>query len=510
MRPLALLLAAVSLPVFAAVGCGQNETASSATALAPAGSLMYGEIDLDPSGDQKRAIEQLAAQFPGEGSAGERLQTLIEKGLRESDAPISFEKDIEPWLGDTAAFFVTGSLRDDGPQSGAALIAADDEEAARDALANAIEGKQLKQRYEGVEYLVGDDDTAAGVVDGFAVIGTEGGLKAAIDTMQGGSPLSDDDAYTDAVAGAADDRLGLFYLNSPKLLEAMQGSDGAEALRSFEDFFEDPYVATLDVDGDSVSFEADAPESLAKLLPFFGEGSELMNELPADSWLALAQPDLGKVLDYYAEAFGASVGGREALESQLRTMTGLDLERDVLGWMGDFAVFVRGTSVSELNGAIVIETKDPEASGRLLARLEVLIERSEQSSGTRVGPLSAPGGGEGFTLRDDEFAAPIHIFQRDDRVVAAFGDAAARDALDPAETLADSAEYADAARSLDGYAISTYVAVAPILELVDSTEAGADPGWREARPYLEPLKALVAGTAGDDDELRSAVKILVK
>jgi hypothetical protein len=54
------------------------------------------------------------------------------------------------------------------------------------------------------------------------------------------------------------------------------------------------------------------------------------------------------------------------------------------------------------------------------------------------------------------------------------------------------------------------VAVAPILELVDSTEAGADPGWRGARPYLEPLKALVAGTAGDDDELRSAVKILVK
>ena len=81
MRPLALLLAAVSLPVFAAVGCGQNETASSATALAPAGSLMYGEIDLDPSGDQKRAIEQLAAQFPGEGSADtekRRLQLLGE------------------------------------------------------------------------------------------------------------------------------------------------------------------------------------------------------------------------------------------------------------------------------------------------------------------------------------------------------------------------------------------------------------------------------------------------
>jgi hypothetical protein len=510
MRTLVLLLAAVSLPVFAAVGCGQNETASSATTLAPAESLMYGEIDLDPSGDQKRAIEELAAKFPGEGSAGERLQSLIEKALQESDAPISFQKDVEPWLGDTVAFFVTGGGRGDGPQSGAALIAADDEAAARDALDKAMEGKQREKSYEGVDYLLGEDDSAAAVVDGFAVIGTERGLKAAIDTAEGGSPLSEDDAYTDAVADAADDRLGLFYLNSPKLLETIQSGPGAQALGSFKDFFEDPYLATLDVDGDGLSFEADAPESLAKLFPFFGEGSALMNELPADSWLAFAQPDLGKVLDHYVEAFGASFGGREVLESQLRAMTGLDLQRDVLGWMGDFAVFVRGTSVSDLNGALVIETKDPEASVRLLSRLEVLAGRSDQSSGTRVGPLSAPGGGDGFTLRDDEFAAPIHIFQREDRVVVAYGDAAARDAFDPAENLGDSPGYADAAKSLDGYAISMYLAVEPILELIDSTEAGADPGWQEARPYLEPLKALVAGTQGDAGELRSALKLLVE
>jgi hypothetical protein len=30
------------------------------------------------------------------------------------------------------------------------------------------------------------------------------------------------------------------------------------------------------------------------------------------------------------------------------------------------------------------------------------------------------------------------------------------------------------------------------------------------RPYLEPLKALLGGTAGDADELHSAFKILVE
>jgi hypothetical protein len=30
------------------------------------------------------------------------------------------------------------------------------------------------------------------------------------------------------------------------------------------------------------------------------------------------------------------------------------------------------------------------------------------------------------------------------------------------------------------------------------------------KPYLEPLSALVAGTSGDGDDMRSAVKLVVK
>ena len=39
-------------------------------------------------------------------------------------------------------------------------------------------------------------------------------------------------------------------------------------------------------------------------------------------------------------------GGRDAIERQLKAATGLDLQKDVIAWMGDFGVFVRGTSVS--------------------------------------------------------------------------------------------------------------------------------------------------------------------
>jgi hypothetical protein len=91
--------------------------------------------------------------------------------------------------------------------------------------------------------------------------------------------------------------------------------------------------------------------------------------------------------------------------------------------------------------------------------------------------------------------------------VGTFGDAAAADAVAPAQRLGDSPEFQDAAQSIDGYAVNLYLAVAPVLELADSQVAG-DPDWQSAKLYLEPLEAIVSGTAGDHDELRTALKIL--
>jgi hypothetical protein len=499
MRKLALLVALVSIPVLVALGCGKDEAASSATSLAPSGSQLYAEVNLDPSGNQKEAIDELISKFPGHGSAGERLRSLIEDGLRESDAPIGFAKDVEPWLGDTAAFFIT----DANSGAGAALIATDDEDAARDAIEKSFESDAREKSYEGVDYFA-SDDAAGGVVDGFVVAGNERGFRAAVDASDGGSTLDGDESYEEATADLSADRLGLFYVNMPELGRSLRQEAAGVPLAPFRDIFKDPVVATFDVDSDGVSFEADAPASLAKSVPFFGQGSALVEELPADSWLALAQPDLGGVLDGYIEAFGAAAGGRDMIESQFRSVTGLDLNRDLLDWMGDFAVFVRGTSVAELNGGIVIETSDPAASARLISRLGQL---SRTSPGTKVEPFSAPGGGKGITLRDSDVPAPVHVFQRDDRFVVAYGDAAAADAVAPAQRLGDSQEFQDAAQSIDGYAVNLYLAVAPVLELAES-QAGNDADWQSAKPYLEPLEALVSGTAGDNDELRSAFKIL--
>ena len=513
MRKLLLTIAVLSATALPVAGCGgdDGEAASGASELAPAGAAIYAEATLKPEGDQKQAVDAILAKFPGGGQAGEKLKELIEKGLRESDAGITFKDDIEPWLGDEAAFFASGLDSSGDFKVQAALFATEDEDKAQAALEKSAEGKITRKTYNDVEYLMDEaeeDSNSGAVFDGFLVAGSEAGVKAAIDASKGDSKLSDDEAFKNALEGAAEDRLGLFYLNSPELMKTVQQS-GTTLPDSFKRFFQEPFVATLDADDDGVLFEATIPEELGKAFAFFGQGSDLLNDMPADSWLALGQTDFGKLLDFYVDAFAGAVGGRDAVEQQFRAATGLDLQKDVIDWMGDFGVFVRGTSVPELDGALVVETSDEAASARFLTALERLA-KNESEPGGRVGPLSAPGGGKGFTVTTSGIPKPIHAFQRSGRVVFAYGDAAATDAVDAGEKLGDSPEFTATRDSLGDYDVSFYLLMQPIFDLVDSTEAASDADWQDAKPYLEPLSALVGGTSGDGDDLRSALKIVVK
>jgi Protein of unknown function (DUF3352) len=499
------LVAALLLAVAVAAGCGSDKK-SSAAELAPRGSIVYGEATLKPEGDQKQAIERLVAKFPGTGDPGARIQKLIEDALRESDSGLSFERDVKPWLGDEAAFFATAPARGDADDAKAAVIVqTDDEDAALDAVEKAAKGDVEKASYEGHDYLRSNEG-AAGTVDGFLVAGNEDGFKAAVDTAEGDEPLSDFDDYDQALEDVPDDRLAFFYVNAGELLESVSGL-GSTALAPLRRAFGEPYVASIDADDDGVEVSATLPESAAAFFgPLLGRGSsDLVGDLPAGSWLGLGQPDLGRTLERYVDLFASAAGGRRVLEQQLRQQTGLDLERDIIGWMGDFSLFVRGDSKSSLNGALVIDTIDEAASRRAIAAIERLLRREGEAG---LGRLSAPGGGEGFSLRrDDDLPQPFHVFQRAGHVVIAYGDAAARDALDPSAKLGDMAEFRDAARTLgEGFDVSTYVAIAPIFALIEN-EGDAD--VERAKPYLEPLEAIVAGAKQDGDRIESRLRITV-
>ena len=506
-RTLLTLTALLSAAVVA-VGCGSDGSGSSTGAsLAPAGSLIYGEATLEPEGDQKAAIDSLIEKFPGQGSAGDRIRNLMEKAFAESDSGLSYKKDVEPWLGEEAAFFLSRIEAGGDSGDGGLMVATEDEDKAQAALDKAIDGKRAE--YKDTEYFT-EDGGAAGVVDGWVVIATMRAFKAAVDVADDGRSLEDNEDFQKTLEDASEDRLGYFYINTPAFVKTLERSPAGAQLGQFRDFFKEPLVATMNADESGVRFESTVPKSLAAGFPVVAEGADLAGELPGDSWLAMAQPKLGEMLDRYVDLFGAQLGGRDNVEQQFESTTGLDLQEDVLSWMGDWALFVRGTSVSELGGALIVETSDEQKSARVIDTIARFARQSADAD-EQVGPLSLPGGGEGVTLRTPDVPQPIHLFQQDGRVVLVYGDAAAADAISPGQSLADTAEFAQAEDALGGdYNVSFYLAAEPILALVDSTGAGASAEWAKAKPYLEPLGALVGGAQEDGDKLRSAFGVTVK
>jgi hypothetical protein len=506
---LALTLLGAAAAAAVPVACGSDTGASQPTQLAPAASVLYGEATIKPDGDQKQALEDLAKKLPGGKSPGRLARDVVASALEESGSNLDYDKDVKPWLGDKAAYFAA-KLTNGEVSAAAVLLKAEDEDAANDAIDKAAKGKGRQVAYKDVAYRRVDGKTAAGVVDGYLVAGNERGLKAAIDVdKEDARPIESSDAYKQALKGVPEDRLGFLYLNTPMLFDSIKGTLGSGALGAFGKLFSEPYVVTADADSDGVELTTTLPQSLSSLvIPLFGEGTDLIEGLPADSWAALAQPNLGKTLDYYVDLFAAQAGGRDQIEQGFRQATGLDLERDVIGWMGDFGVFARGSDVSTVNGALVIETSDQAASDRALAALRRQLSKEGE---IRVGQLTAPGGGEGYTLRSSDVPKPIHAFRKGNRVVLAYGDDAARDAVEAASPLADSDQFKLATGALgDGYKASTYVAMQPILDLVESAgKVTGDPEWQKTKPYLQAIGAIVGGTRKEGDRLVQKIRLTV-
>lgn len=507
-RRLAVLLALLTCSTLAACGA---DTASAPDELAPADAVMYGEVTIKPSGEQKSDLDALFKKLPGNKTFDGLIEEGLTKGFAESDSGLSYDKDIKPWLGDKAAFFATGQTKDGDFEGAAGLVETTDEEAAKDAIDKAAKGKGKDVSYRDVDYRRIDRKSAAGVVNGWLVAGTERGVKAAIDMTQDDDArtIGESDAFDKATGDVPDDTLGFLYLNTPKLLESVKGTLGSAAAGPFLKAFSEPYVITGNADSGGFEFTSTLPAGLSNLvLPIFGEGTDLIKELPDDSWAALAQPNLGKTIDYYVDLFATAAGGREVIEQQVKRASGLDLQRDVIGWMGDLGLFARGDSLTTIDGAVIIETSDPDASDRALAALKRQFRKEGE---VRVGKLSVPGGGEGYTLTSADLPKPVHIFRRDDRVIAAYGDKAARDAAGAAPALGDDQAFQAAVDSLgDGYEASTYIAMKPIIGLMESTgQVSSDRDWAKTKPYLEAFGALIAGTHKDGDNLTQKVRLTV-
>ena len=489
---LALATIAVSL-AFAA--CGDDDdsgsTGSGAAALVPPDALLYADAVVRPEGDQRENVESALGTVLGEDDPGAYLIDQLEQDLADDGFDGSYAEDVEPWLGERGgAFFLSFEAESDG----AFVVETTDEELARDSIEQLIQedGETRPATYEGVDYVRSDDGSAAGIVDGFAVIGSKAGFEAAVDASAGDS-LADSDEYADAVGEAAGDSLLTVYAEPRNILDVVvesgelpeQDAAGiADAMGSAADV---PVVLSVGAD-DSGFFAEVATKGEAPI----GGASDLIDRLPDDAWAAFALADAGTVA---GPAVLGSLAQNEVLGGvfeRLQAQGGNLAEfgesvGDVAGWFG-------GTNVLGARGALILEATDESAAQELLDGLRTAFSTDPR---VRVSPGEAEG--EAFSVGPSDVPIEFPFVLRDGLLVGGLGEQSIEQVYEPDTSLEDSDAYDAATEALgDEFPIGALVDFQTLVGFFEGLNTADEPDLAAALPYLARLDVFAAGASEDD------------
>ncbi len=191
---------AAALGAFALAGCGGNDTGggASAIALAPADATGYVELDSSLDSDQWTKVQALLDRFPS------KPQLVVELDKQLAEHQLTWDRDVEPALGDTVAAIWVGNTADQ-----VVLATQPDDAAKLDSLIDKLTDQA------NTEYVTAE-------LDGWTIVAEE---QSTIDALTSGDgELGDDDGYQAALDQLPDERLAFGWVsrralpaNFPKL-----------------------------------------------------------------------------------------------------------------------------------------------------------------------------------------------------------------------------------------------------------------------------------------------------
>ena len=490
-----LCCAAVSALALFVAGCGGGGASSDGdpASAVPADAAVYLELVVRPEGSLRDDALAAAGKVLATDDPEGELQAHM--ALAFDDVEFDYDRDVAPWLGERAGFWLRPTPEQD--DFGVLVLSATDTEEARTALEASLKrnGESFTERsHRGSDYLLADD-VAAGVVGDFVAIGPEAAYKRTVDAAEGDS-LAETDEYADAVDDLEGERLAHFWVDTPALVELARESDPefraqADQLSTLVPLDDlPPITGSFAADGDGLRLEARVRAERQPFGPLLAGGSTpLIQELPGDSWAAMGAADVGKSLSETVDGLAGAIGGI-AVRREVRRQTGLDLDRDLLDWVGHVAFFVRGTTPATLDGGVVIQPTDEERAAAALPRLVGAVQVARK---VRAEPVDIAGADQAFEIPLPDAPRPLVLARGEGLVVATLGRQAAEAALGSGDRLGESDVYAEA-EELVGMEPSLLISMPELLELMPASKPD------RSLERLEAFSVLAAGVVVDDGE----------
>jgi hypothetical protein len=519
-RLTALACAAAALVV---AGCGGGddgggeETAGPAT-IVPDDAPAYIEVSIRPEGEARDAAEAAAGKILGTDDPGAKLVALIEDIAADQGSDFSWDEEVAPWLGERVGLFPTSLA---GETETGLVFETTDPEKALEFVRTEDNVSGPERDYQGTSFQIDSDGDAFGIVDDFLVSAPPKGFKRIVDSADSAS-LADSDAYKDAVDGLPDDRLATLYAVPRNFFEAIPNDEidpeGRRILlKAMGDSADTPVLGDLTASAENLTLELSAAGGDVET-----EQSSLLSQVPAEAWLALGLGDIGEAIGNGLDsAESAKVRGadRESIISAVEEETGINIE-EAAGALGKGALFVQGTTTSDLRGALIVQSSDEQVSADLLDALESLISSQAggavqvQSLSPESSTSSESGGTEitqtGFQIEVPDLPQPVQVIQSGNRIIAGYGGGIVGEILNASgksSGLTGTPAFEAAEGAVGSLGVDAFVALKPVFELADNLGAGDDPGFRQAKPYLDKLDYLTVGSGSEEE--RTVVRLII-
>ena len=396
------LLSVTAALALAVAGCGDEDepdAASGPASVMPADTPIYVEATVRPEGEQAENLDALLAEL-GElpligsvGNPGDLLVNQLESQAAAAGVDFSYAEDVEPWLGEKAAF---GVYDPNGAEdSFVAALETTDEEAAREAIDSLLSEDTVEYEegeYEGVSYTSAPGDSfRVGIFAEHVVLAPADEFENAVDASEGDS-LASSDALEESLAQLDEDSLASVFIDLEQLTAFASTPEDEEeieqAKEALPELFDGGFAVSAGVSAaDQVYLDYSTP--LFEGQPEAG-ASDLLGTAPGDALGAFALADLGSfgppIVDIFERLNDAGADledfPEDGIAAAFEDETGISFD-DATAAIGDGSLWVRGDLPDGVEVAGEIEVTDTEVAADLIDAIE---QEVESEGGAKLGP----------------------------------------------------------------------------------------------------------------------------